>query len=247
MMLLAALLSLSLTLQEADLPAAQGWVTDLANLLSAEQREELSGLMESYRSGTTHEIAVLTVPDLGGRALEPFALEVGRAWGIGGKEENNGALLLVARKERKIRIEVGRGLEGTLTDSVCGRIIRDIITPEFKAERYYDGIKKGVLAIHAVLGGDYGPLEAAERQDGSLALLGVLPLLVLGLVVLARRKGRSRGGRSYRGISPWIVGPGLGSFGHTGLGGHSGGLGGGGFGGFGGGGGFSGGGASGGW
>jgi uncharacterized protein len=118
------------------LPANDGWVTDLAGFLDAEQELSLEGLMESYKAGSGHEIALLTVPDLGGRSLERFALEVARGWGIGEKEKHNGALLLITRKEKKIRIEVGRGLEGNLTDSVSGRIIRNVISPEFKQRRF---------------------------------------------------------------------------------------------------------------
>src|SRR5690606_1338357 len=108
---------------QIDVPENDGWVTDLAGFLTPEQERELERMMESYRTGTTHEIALLTVPDLGGQPIERLALEVGRAWGLGTEERNNGALLVVAREERKIRIEVGRGLEGTLTDAISSRII----------------------------------------------------------------------------------------------------------------------------
>ena len=104
-----------------DLPRNDGWVTDLGDMLTPDQEASLEALMESYKSGTTHEIALLTVPNLGGRALESYSLDVARTWGIGGPDANNGALLFVSRDDRVMRIEVGRGLEGNLTASIPSR------------------------------------------------------------------------------------------------------------------------------
>jgi uncharacterized protein len=239
---------LASTLQ--DVPASDGWVTDLADLLSPQEERALEALMESYKSGTTHEIALLTVPDLDGGAIEPFALAVARAWGIGGAEASNGALLVVARDDREMRIEVGRGLEGTLTDSIAGRIIRDVIAPEFRRGDYPAGLRRGVEAVHAAIGGDYGPIQTSSggRRSGA-AISGCFGMVfnVVFIVVLLRVFARRRGGRAGvgGGILPWILLSSM-SHGQTRQGGFGSG-GGGGFSGFGGGGGFSGGGASGGW
>ncbi|MFT5830782.1 MAG: hypothetical protein ACI9D0_001370 [Bacteroidia bacterium] len=211
-------------------------------MLTDSEERSLETLMESYKRGTSHEIALLTLPDLDGASLEALSLEVARTWGLGGVDANNGALLLISRDDRKMRIEVGRGLEGNLTDSVSGRIIRDVISPPFKQGRFETGIRSGIVAMHAAIGGDYGPIEASERakrQGGSL-FRALLPLLVLIFFFLGN-KG-NRGGRGGSNLPLWIL---LGS--SMGGGRHSGGSGGGGFSGFGGGGGFSGGGASGGW
>ena len=241
MVAITALLCVAVQAQSA-LPRNDGWVTDLAGFLSPQQEQALEALMESYRQGSGQEIALLTVPDLGGRALEQYALEVSRAWGLGEQGKNNGALLLVAKKERKIRIEVGRGLEGNITDSISGRIIRDAISPEFKRGRPYDGLRAGVEALHAAGGGDYSkiPQRRGRRSRGGL---GLLPLLFI-FFVLPRLFGRRRGlgGGLLGGL---LLGSAL-SRGRHSSGWHGSG-GGGGFGGFGGGGGFSGGGASGGW
>ncbi len=241
---LAALLCVAVQAQSA-IPRNDGWVTDLAGFLSPQQEQALEALMESYRQGSGQEIALLTVPDLGGRSLENFALEVSRGWELGEQGKNNGALLLVAKKERKIRIEVGRGLEGTITDSISGRIIRDVISPEFKRGRSYDGLRAGIEALHAAGGGDYSkiPQRRGRRSRGGF---GLLPLLFIFFVLprLFGRRGRRRGmgGGLLGGL---LLGSAL-SRGRYSSGWHGGG-GGGGFGGFGGGGGFSGGGASGGW
>ena len=175
---------------EVRIPENDGWVTDLAGLLDERQERSLEELMQSYRSGTGHEIALLTLPDLGGETIERTALEVGRAWGVGREGENDGALLVVAKAERKLRIEVGRGLEGGLTDSVAGRIIRDVIQPRFRSGDFAGGLRAGVEAMHAAIGGDYGPIERTGRSQrqsaGGLAFVVFLGLLLLMLVIATR-------------------------------------------------------------
>ncbi|MFQ5720642.1 MAG: TPM domain-containing protein, partial [Acidobacteriota bacterium] len=153
-------------------------------------------------------------------------------------------LLFVARAERKIRIEVGRGLEGNLTDSICGRIIRDVISPEFKRGRLYEGLRDGITAMQAAAGGDYGKIPSRRgRRPGGI---GLLPMVFFIWFILSLIRRRGRGGRGGGGglLTALLVGSMIsrGSHGRSSTGWH-----GGGFGGFGGGGGFSGGGASGGW
>jgi uncharacterized protein len=234
------------SLAPAAVPQNDGWVTDLAGFLSPQQEQSLEALMQSYKEGSGNEIALLTVPDLGGQSVERMALETARAWGIGEKEWHNGALLLVSRGDRKIRIEVGRGLEGNLTDSISGRIIRNVIAPEFKQGRFAEGLRAGVEAMHAAAGGDYARIpEDRDRGSGGGAI-GLIPLIFFLIFFLGIT--RRIGGLS--GCLPWLL---LGSMGRGGFrssgwhGGGGGSFGGGSFGGFGGGGGFSGGGASGGW
>lgn len=227
-----------------EVPRNDAWVTDLAGLLTPEQERSLEALMESYKAGSGQEIALLTVPDLGGEPLERYALDVAREWGIGSKENQEGALLLVAKNERKIRIEVGRGLEGRLTDSISGRIIRNVIAPAFKNGRFYEGLRGGIEAMHAAAGGDYAKIPDDRKRRRGSAVVGLLPLIFFFLFLATAARNARRRGRG-GGILPWLI---LGSM-QGGRGGssgwHSGG--GGGFSGFGGGGGFSGGGASGGW
>jgi len=233
-----------------DIPANDGWVTDQAGVLNRQQEASLEALMESYQTGSGQDVAVLIVADLGGRALEPFALEVARTWKLGNAETNEGALLLIAVAERKVRIEVGRGLEGNVPDIVAGRIISDVIRPHFKAGNYYTGIDQGVRAIHAAAGGDYGPIQRTRGgRSRSGSALGLFPLILFFLILGGLgRGGRHGGGRSGGWFWPLLMLSSMGGRGHYGGGGGGfGGGGGGGFGGFGGGGGFSGGGASGGW
>lgn len=240
--------------QDFPLPQNDGWVTDLADMLSPSEERALEALMESYRVGSGQDVALLTVPDLGGRAIEEYALAVARGWKLGDERTSAGALLVVARAERALRIEVGRGLEGTLPDAVAGRILRDVITPEFKAERYAAGLKLGVEAIHAALGGDYGPLERRARQpSGGAQLAGTLVVIVFVILLRLATRRRRHGRTSGSGTALWVLLSMLESSArHSGRSGGGGGFrvgggGGGGFSGFGGGGGFSGGGASGRW
>ena len=252
--------------QRQPVPPNDGWVTDLAGLLDPEQERQLEVVMQSYQSGSGHDIALLTVPDLQGEPIDDFALRVGREWKLGSKDKSEGALLLVSKGDRQMRIEVGRGLEGTLTDAASARIIRDVITPRFQAGDFAEGLRRGVEAMHKAAGGDYGALP--ERRAPSNVVWPVILFVVfvmLVIVALTRRRGprgrrRRRGGGS---VWPLILldlatrhrGSGGGSSGGSfggglgggGFGGGGFGGGGGGFGGFGGGGGFSGGGASGRW
>lgn len=233
--------------QEPALPANEGWVTDRAELFSQGEERALEEELAAYAKTSGHEIAVVTVPDLGRQTIEAVALELGRQWKVGREGHNDGALLLVAKEERQVRIEIGRGLEGVLPDSVCGRIIRDVIVPRFRSGDFYAGVAAGVKAMQAAIGGQ--PLPAAaqrvQKDRASGLMLGIF-IVFLVLFVFARSRGGPRGGRRVRGFPGPLIFPGLGGFGGSG-GGFGGGHSGGGFGGFGGGGGFSGGGASGRW
>lgn len=245
---LGALLALA---QAPVLPDHDGWVTDRAGLLEAREERALEDLCAAYRAGSGQEIAVLIVPDLGGRPIEELAHDTARAWKIGDRETSSGALLVVARDEHELRIEVGRGLEGALPDSLAGRIIRDVIVPEFRAGRFYSGLERGLRAIHGALGGDYGalPEPASGKPFEAIPALFVLAFFVFLAARRARTARRHGGLGSGSSALPWLIAAQLGRHG-SGLGGRGGSFGGGrggGFGGFGGGGGFSGGGASGRW
>ena len=128
---------------------------------------------------------VVTVADLQGTPIEDFGYQLGRVWGIGQKDKNNGALLIVARDDRKLRIEVGYGLEGRLTDAQSSVIINQIITPTFKAGNFSQGISDGVAAILQVLGGDPVPEPAyASGQGDGNDLMSEHPGVVLLLFLL---------------------------------------------------------------
>jgi uncharacterized protein len=137
-----------------DVPFLTGRVVDNAEILKPATRAKLTADLKALEERTTHQVAVLTVPTLGGESVEDFAVRVFEAWKLGQKGKDNGVLVVVVPQDRRMRIEVGYGLEGTLTDAQAARIIRDRMTPAFKAGDYDRGVADGVAAIAAVLGGE---------------------------------------------------------------------------------------------
>jgi uncharacterized protein len=138
----------------ADVPYLTGRVVDNAEILSADAERRITARLKAHEDRTTDQIAVLTVATLDGESVEEFAVKVFEAWKLGQKGKDNGVLVVVAPRERQMRIEVGYGLEGTLTDLHASRIIRDVMTPRFKAGDYDGGVETGVAAIVARLTGD---------------------------------------------------------------------------------------------
>jgi uncharacterized protein len=239
-----------------DLP-----VLDAAGVLSPSEREALGRKLVAFDDTTGAQLAIVVLPTVDGADMNETATAIGRAWGVGDAEQDNGVVLLVALNDREMYIATGLGSEGPLPDVLAGRIIRDVIAPRFREGRFYAGLDAGADAILAALRGEYTAADRAPRPvasgDGLGAALSlVFFLLVLFLVLSILSRGRpgppSSGGGRRRGRSR---GPGViifpGSFGGSGGGGFGGGFGGGGFGGGGfggfGGGGFGGGGAGGGW
>jgi len=150
----------------ADVPYLTGRVVDNAEILSPATRERLTATLAAHEQATTNQVVVLTVETLDGESIEGFATRVFDEWQLGQKGRDNGVLVIVAPKDRRMRIEVGYGLEGTLTDAVAARIIRDRMTNWFKAGRYDDGVAAGVDAIVATLEGREAAAAAAPEATG---------------------------------------------------------------------------------
>jgi len=218
-----------------DIPKPTGYVNDRADIISPEVELKLEQFLKDFDKSDSTQISVLTIPSLEGASLEEYSLQVLESWGLGQKDKDNGALLLVAKKERKIRIEVGYGLEGRLTDLLAGRIIDNEISPRFKQGDFDGGIVSGVVGIAQAVRGEYTGTGKTKQKKKS-SPLGFIFILFF-LLPLFGRIGGHRSGRYRRG-GIFLGGPFIGGGGFGG--------GGGGFGGFGGGGG-GGGGASGGW
>jgi uncharacterized protein len=154
-------LLLCCTVHAVQIPALTGRVNDTAGMLSPASVSHIDGLLEELERSDSTQIVVLTVPSLEAEVLEEFSMRVAEAWRIGQKGLDNGAILLVARNDRKVRIEVGYGLEGKLTDLVAGRIIANEIVPPFKEGRFDEGITRGVVAMIQSVRGEYtatGPI-----------------------------------------------------------------------------------------
>jgi uncharacterized protein len=250
--LAAVLLVLPGLAQARTVPPLTGRVQDEAALLSPDARQRIDGMLFAYQQQTGHQLALLTVPSLEGDSLEEFSIRVVEAWQLGDKQRDDGVLLLVSVAERKLRIEVGYGLEGELPDATSSRIIRDVITPAFRRGEPDVGIVAGLQAIMAATGGKDVPIPAelprqrARARRGEEAPGGFVLVVLVGLAVMMFLGRGGRGGRSaVWAAAPFLLGGRRGGFGGGGFGGGGGSRGGGGFGG--GGGGFGGGGASGGW
>jgi uncharacterized protein len=152
----------------ADVPYLTGRVVDNAELLAADAQDRIGSLLKEHEARTGNQVAVLTVSALEGDSIEEFSLKVFNTWKLGQKSKDNGVLLVVVPRERKMRIEVGYGLEGTLTDVAASRIIRNVMAPSFKAGDFNAGVEKGVTAIIAQLEGREAP-AAAEGPPGHQA------------------------------------------------------------------------------
>lgn len=144
-------------------------VVDQTNTLTAEQKATLAAKIAEERKATGNQIAVLMISTLENDALENYSLNVAREWGIGQKERNSGVLLLIVKDDRRMRIEVGYGLEGALPDIRANRIIRDRIRPAFQQNDYYGGINSGVDGIIAAIHGEVDPnlTEATSTNHAS--------------------------------------------------------------------------------
>ena len=225
-------LLLPLNVLALEVPKNTGYVNDLAGLISSATELKIENFLRGFEASDSTQLVVLTVDSLQGEALEEYSLKVAENWGIGQKGKDNGALLLIAKQERKIRIEVGYGLEGKLTDLLAGRIIDNDITPHFKAGDYEGGVVAGITGMAEAVRGEYQGTgtTSSKKKRNPLGSLALLLFLGPGLMLLGGGGGR-RGRRGRRGGSGFWIG---------GMGGGGGGFGGGG-------GGFGGGGSSGGW
>ena len=159
---LAVVFTVAMFAAAAEVPFLSGRITDNAEILSQTMRRSLTDLMKAHEDSTGNQIAVLTVTTLGGESIEEYATAVFDAWKLGQKGKDNGVLIIVAPSERRMRIEVGYGLEAKLTDLLAGRIIRNIMTPRFKAGDYDGGVKEGVKAVITALEGGEVPEAGAE-------------------------------------------------------------------------------------
>jgi uncharacterized protein len=181
-------------------PSLTGRVVDQANILDAPTRQTITDKLAAVEAKSGDQIVVVTLSSLQGTSIEDIGYQLGRQWGIGEKSRNNGALLIVAPNERKVRIEVGYGLEGTLTDAVTRLIIQNAILPRFRANDFAGGITRGVDDIVQVVSGDADEYKrrAAQRPDsapqGWSAASFILIVLVLVVMFMMMRSGGGRRG-----------------------------------------------------
>ncbi len=207
LLVLLGLWSLTAPVFAQTFPKLTGRVVDTAGLLQPEQAAALDAKLAGIETATGHQLVVATVPDLQGYPIEDYGYRLLRAWGIGSKATNDGAILIVAKNDRKLRIEVGYGLEPVLTDAYSSIVINTVITPKFKAGDFVGGIDAGVDAIAEQI--KLTPEEAAKRTAAlnaqeQKAKTSVNPgafifWIVIFFFVILPIFGRLSGGRRYGG------------------------------------------------
>ncbi len=148
----------------SDYPILSGRVVDNAGMISSSEKIFINGVLATLEEKTGDQVVVLTIPSLKGANLEQYSLGVARKWALGEKEKNNGVLFLIAKNDRKMRIEVGYGLEGKLTDAIASYIIRNEVAPAFRSKDFSGGIKRGVSSIVNVLATDASGLKQWETR-----------------------------------------------------------------------------------
>lgn len=212
----------------AEFPKPSGFVNDFAGVLSSSTKTRMEATLASFREQSGHEIAVVTLPSLEGRPVEEVAADLFKTWRIGTKGKDDGLLFLVAPADRRMRIEVGYGLEGTINDALAGRLLDEEVLPRFRAGNLEGGIAAGTAAIlktivrkeglsfdadaaAGTLGIDAGPQPALEKKSGPLTMIAKIFLVLLLAILFIRHpslfffalamlsSGGGRGGGGFRG------------------------------------------------
>lgn len=172
--------------QSLEVPPLQGYVNDYAGMISPTLRDRLDEELKAFEQSDSTQLVLLTIPSLEGNPIETFSIKVGETWKIGQKNKDNGIIVVVAKQERKIRIEVGRGLEGRLTDLLAGRIVDLVITPRFKRGDFDGGFQAGVSALIDATRGEFKANERSPAKNRGVSsfftflLFGFVTLLFIG-------------------------------------------------------------------
>jgi uncharacterized protein len=184
------LLLLPLQLLALEAPQLTARVNDTANMLSPQAKASLEQKLKSFESSTSNQVVVLTVASLQGDEIDTFATRVFDAWKIGQKGKDNGILLVIAQAERKVRIEVGMGLQGVLPDITAGKIIRDVMRPHLKSGNFDQGLNAGVDAIFAATKGEFkaSPQDVSNQRHkkkssfSSILIIAAIAIAVCGMM-----------------------------------------------------------------
>lgn len=179
-----------------DKPNPPRLVNDFVGILQAGARETLEEKLRRYNDSTSNQVTIVIVKTTQPYPIGDFAFQVGRKWGIGQKDKNNGLVLAWATDDRKIYIATGYGLEGAIPDAVANRIISNILVPAFKQQQYYEGLDAATTEIIKRAQGEYKAEPATESEDGGWGFIILIIILVFVFIWLSRRGG---GGNRYRG------------------------------------------------
>jgi uncharacterized protein len=219
-------------------------VNDYANVLSSSENQALERKLVDYSDSTSNQVTIVLIRSLGGDDIVQTAYKIGDAWGVGGKKQDNGVVILAAIDDHEVTIQTGKGMEGPIPDVIAKRIIDNIIVPNFRNNNYYQGLSQASNAIIKLAAGEFVDELGDQQQSPRMStLLAIIIIIIIIMIISRRNRGGGRGYMGRRGVFfPPVFWGGGGGFGGGGFGGG----GGGGFGGFGGGS-FGGGGASGRW
>jgi uncharacterized protein len=183
----ALLFSVSLSMAEVAVPALKSRVTDLSGTLAANETGQLEQKLAAFEARKGSQIAVLIVPTTQPETIEQYSIRVAEAWKLGRKGIDDGALLLIAKQDRTVRIEVGYGLEGVLPDALAKRIVDEVIVPEFKQGNFAGGIDAGIEQMMSVVEGEPLPPPQARRGErapsGNAVMDNIIPIFIMLIVV----------------------------------------------------------------
>lgn len=185
LLLITALSTIQLA-RSIEIPYLSGRVNDYAQILSEDARELLSEKLREHEDSTTNQVVVLTLPSLQGESIEDFSNEVFNAWGLGQQGQDNGILIIVVPDERRMRIEVGYGLETSVPDIMAGRIIREVMTPRFRDGDFDGGILEGTQALIDILAGDELPAHTGSSEPVDSSSMSGLSDLDPGMSIIGR-------------------------------------------------------------
>ena len=198
---LLLVLSSFLAFSQRKVPEHGGtWVRDEANVLSPGAVGELNAILKAHRDSTSDQIAVYIIPSLDGDDIDDYSNRVFKEWKLGQADKDNGVLFLISVRDKLMRIEVGQGLEGVLTDAQSSRINRNQVAPHFRVGDYDGGVIQGVGAIMQTIAGTYvneDPPQQQQRRSGKRSPLSYVIILIFILIAAFRRKGGGGGGGGY--------------------------------------------------
>jgi uncharacterized protein len=192
--LLISLFSFTVAAQRSVPPHEGVWVHDEAGILSPQGKAQLEAILKAHRDSTSTQIAVYLIPSLEGDDIDSYAFRVAEAWKLGQENKDNGVLFLLAMQEKQMRIEVGYGLEGVLTDALSSRINRNEVAPYFRQGNYEAGVQAGVIAIIKAVQGTYVNDEPVTKRRKGRSPLGTLIFIVILIIAMSRRNRGGGGG-----------------------------------------------------
>ncbi len=188
------LLFTAVAISQPQIPALTQWATDLTGTLSGQQLNTLNSRLSVFEDSTSNQVLLLMISSLDGAAIEEYSYDVATKNKIGTKKFDNGALLLIAKEDKKLRIEVGYGLEGILPDALSSSIIRNVIVPHFKRDDYFAGVTAGVDAIISAIKGEYKADPDTIDEDGDSVIPPILFIIFIIIMMFIRGGGRRSGG-----------------------------------------------------